>query len=63
MPRVYINRHTGIAGQVPKQGKPQKPKDVTKKNAEKDICLNCERESCKGCGKKTFKKKKEKMNV
>ena len=38
------------------QGKPQKTKDVTKKNAKKQICLNCKKKTCSGyC--KDFKEK------
>ena len=39
-----------------KQGKKQKLKDVTKKNEEKEICLNCEDPKCNGNCKKVQKK-------
>ncbi len=39
-----------------KQGKKQKPKDVTKKNKEKEICLNCNDPKCNGNCKKVKRK-------
>ena len=35
-----------------KQGKKQRAKDVTKKNKEKEICLNCDNPECNGNCKK-----------
>lgn len=48
----FVNPHTGIAGVAVKQGKKQQPKNVEEKNRIKQICLNCTRKTCKGCGKK-----------
>lgn len=55
----YFNAE-GIVTLAPKQGKKQKPKDVTKKNKEKEICLNCNNSKCNGNCKKA-KRKQEKQ--
>ena len=49
---------------APKQGKKSPPKDVEEINAMKNICLNCSRPVCKGCGSKEaqFKVKKRRKN-
>ena len=49
----------GVVKLAEKQGKKQKPKDVTKKNAEKEICLNCKDPECNGYCKKVQAKHKE----
>lgn len=42
-----------------KQGKPQKPKDTAHQQELIDICLNCKKKVCHGCGHdKRFKKHK-----
>lgn len=47
----YFNAE-GTVKLAEKQGKKQKPKDVTKKNKEKEICLNCDAPKCNGSCKK-----------
>ena len=42
----------GTVKLVEKQGKPQKTKDVSKKNGIKEICLNCTEPKCNGNCKK-----------
>lgn len=56
----WVNKHTGIADLTIKQGKKQKPKNVAAKNREKEVCLNCTKAECRGCGKKKFKNEKMK---
>ena len=46
----------GVVKLAEKQGKKQKPKNVTKKNEEKEICLNCNSPECNGNCKKVQKK-------
>ena len=38
----------GAVNVAEKQGKPKKPKDVSKKNEEIEICLNCKKKKCNG---------------
>lgn len=48
--KKLFDKATGIVKQAPKQGDaPEKIKDVEAINKVKDICLNCERPTCKGC--------------
>ena len=54
----YFNAE-GYAKLAEKQGKKQKPKDVTKKNKEKEICLNCNSPECNGYCKKVQMKHQE----
>jgi hypothetical protein len=64
-----IDRHTGMAPLALKQGSKERAKNVEniqKRNKIRDICLNCEEETCRGCGVKKFnakRKAKERKDV
>ena len=50
---TLINRTTGIAHTAPKQGdrlECRNAKSIAARNAVRDICLNCTRPECNGCG-------------
>lgn len=51
---TLINRVTGIADVAPKQGEKisskKNPANIAARNAARDICLNCTRPECNGCG-------------
>lgn len=48
-----FDKTTGHVKTAPKQGDaPEKKKDVEAINKVKEICLNCERPTCKGCASK-----------
>ena len=47
MKHNYFNAD-GVVRLAEKQGKPQKPKDVTEENRKKQICLTCNKPKCKG---------------
>ncbi len=52
----YINRATGTIKTAVVQGKKQTPKkNIEEKNKLKEICLNCTRKVCRGCGKRWTK--------
>lgn len=51
----------GTVNVAEKQGKPQKVKDVRKKNEEMKICLNCKKKKCNGYCEK-FKEEKNNEN-
>ena len=50
---TLINRATGIAHTAPRQGDKLREKNensIAARNAVRDICLNCTRPECNGCG-------------
>lgn len=51
----------GIVRQAIQQGKPQRyERDVKKKNAKKQICLNCKKPKCRGSCEK-FRRERNKQ--
>ena len=45
---MRLFRADGTVNLAEKQGKPQKTKDVSKKNKDIEICLNCKQKKCNG---------------